>query len=85
MNDETYGPEWTHCTIHRNSKTGTLHSDGDHQIRIDFERALEDARRLRTIRALLAQDTTVLAPASPAVDFEDLASRLTSTVKGDIP
>ncbi len=42
---EGYPIHWWHCTIHLNSKTGEMHSGGDHRVRIWLEKYLKKNRK----------------------------------------
>lgn len=41
---EGYPAHWQHCLIHLDPRTGTMHSDGDHRVRLGIERAVREAR-----------------------------------------
>jgi len=51
---ECYPPDWKHCMIHLNPKTGEMHSDGDHSVRTWVEDRIKLADATHLMKAALS-------------------------------
>lgn len=67
--NEVYPPNWKHCTIHLNPKSGEMHSDGDHTVRLWIEDRIKSKDQLKDIESFCIGRMKMLNGINPQLRF----------------